>query len=161
MFLCFRYSTHKTCSEEKKYACHAYLHNSSSIIHERRYLTLKLLIRHLQERSNMLAKNSSPKPQFRNWWKEILGVDDEIATRIPIIVIHAHQAQARHTLSKSCSWPILPQHTQMNLAYSVTRERQREALHNGCGSDHTDTAIRRKRQQMRCVQQEATSIINT
>ena len=88
MFLCFRYSTHKTFSEEKKYACHAYLHNSSSTIHKRSYLKLKVLIRHLQERSNMLAKNWLTKPQFRNWWKEILGVDDEIDTRITIIVFH-------------------------------------------------------------------------
>ena len=72
----------------QKYACHAYLHNSSSIIHKRSYLTLKVLIRHLQERSNMLAKNWLTKPQFRNWWKEILGVDDEIDTRIPMIVFH-------------------------------------------------------------------------
>ena len=66
-----------------------------------------------------------------------------------------HQAQARHTLWKSCSWPIPPQHTQRNLDHAVPRERQHESLHNGGGSDHKDTALRR----LRCVQQEATSII--
>ena len=79
----------------QKYACHAYLHNSTSTIHKRSYLKLKVLIRHLQERSNMLAKNSSTKPQFRNWWKEILGVDDENDTRIFMIVFQGPKSTGK------------------------------------------------------------------